>query len=343
MRLVLAEAAPLGEEQGLLGTAPSAAYETARPEEDPFKRAALLNRALAANPRNTAARIELGLLLEAQGETDDAEASLLEAARFDHQHLPAWTLANFYFRHQRQPEFWSWARETARLNSDDFRPLLRLAYALEPDPNRLLERLGDPLEYSLLDVLIEKDRLDQAQQLARILMARPNAKREAMLGLSTRQIAHGNASAALELWNWLHPPADPLAEPPDGEGFRPKLIANPGVEADWNPGRIVFRFDGTESDVFPLLEQAVAVPVTVSRYRLLYELSGPAEGLNFSLGGAFQPVLGSAARFSLPAAYTNLDRLRIVQFRLYYHRAPGVIPLQGELTIRNLHLIREEP
>jgi hypothetical protein len=338
VRLISAECAPTDEVPILRGTA-----EEDPVKQNPVKRAQLLRWALAANPRDTSASIELGLLQESLGETREAEESLLRAARFDHQHLAAWTLANFYFRRQNQAAFWTWAQETARLNFDDLRPLLRLACALEPEPGKVLDRLGDRSGYQLLDVLIELDRMDRAQQLARILMRRPDTKREAVLDLTTRQIAHGRASDANELWSWLHPPADPLAEPPDGEGFRPKLIRNPGLETEWNPGRIVFRFGEIQSDAFPLLERVVAVPVSAARYRLVYEFAGSVEGLNFSLDGVVRPVNGADARFPLEAGRYNQDHLRLVPLRLYYHRTPGAQKLQGELTLRKLHLIQEKP
>jgi len=351
VRLITAEIAPAGEAQRWLGSAPNAEYETEpTAEEDALQKAARLKRALTANPRKTWARIELGLLWESEGKTEKAEDCLLEAARTDHQQLAAWTLANFYFRHEKQDDFWHWARETVRLNFDDVRPLLRLAYAVDPDPRFLVGRLGEGVAYPLLDVLLEKDRMDKSQELARMLMARPAARRETILDLSTRQIAHRNASWALELWNWLGPPADPLARPPDGQGFRPRLETNPGVQTEWTPGRIVFRFDGTESDTLPLLEQAVAAPASAVRYRLLFEFSGPTEGLDFSLGSRVRP-LGRGARpapgplvsFSLPADHSTLGPMRIVPFRLYYRRTPGVPPLQGELTLGHLQLIQEEP
>lgn len=107
-------------------------------------------------------------LAEEQSDPAQAERDLLEAARLDHQYLPAWTLTNFYFR-RGSSEFWPWARKAARLSYDGFRPLLELANAGEPDPLAVIERLGGAEKLTLdeLDVLISEGRLDAAQTVAR--------------------------------------------------------------------------------------------------------------------------------------------------------------------------------
>src|SRR5580658_1806575 len=101
-----------------------------------------LDAALQANPRLSSAWVAQGLAAEEAGEMDQAERDLLEAARVDRRYLPAWTLANFYFRRQSAAQFWTWARRAAALTYDDFRPLLALARAVEPHPRALIEKLG---------------------------------------------------------------------------------------------------------------------------------------------------------------------------------------------------------
>ena len=85
-------------------------------------------------PRVASLWIDLGLSQERQGRFDQAEASLLHAAQVDKRLLPAWTLANFYFRRSNEGEFWRWANVASARVYDDFRPLLRLCDALEQDP-----------------------------------------------------------------------------------------------------------------------------------------------------------------------------------------------------------------
>jgi hypothetical protein len=124
----------------------------------------------ARSPRNTDATIEYALQRERAGDPG-AEAILQVAARFDRRYLPAWTLANYYFRSGEAQRFWLWARRAAALNPHDFRPLLRLASYWAPQPTVLLEHLGrrPALLLAYLDQLIAEGRLDDAAVVAEVL------------------------------------------------------------------------------------------------------------------------------------------------------------------------------
>jgi len=130
--------------------------------------------AATLNPRLAIAWIHLGLDAEAEGNLAEAEIDLLRGARVDRQYVPAWTLANFYFRRGDAASFWPWARKAAALTFDDYRPLLRLADLLEPSPREVATRLGGnpPLLRAYTDVLIGAGRLDAAQEIASLLAAR---------------------------------------------------------------------------------------------------------------------------------------------------------------------------
>ncbi len=121
-----------------------------------------------ANPRDTSISLQLGLEQERLGDLSQAESILLTAAHFDRQYLPAWTLANFYFRRENQPQFWAWAARASAINSNDFRPLLRLADAVTLDPDTLIAHLGDRPELlrAYLDLLIGQARFTDAQKVA---------------------------------------------------------------------------------------------------------------------------------------------------------------------------------
>jgi hypothetical protein len=132
-----------------------------------------LRAAVSLNPRAASAWISLGLDTEADGNLPQAEADLLQAARVDHQYLPAWTLTNFYFRRGDSTRFWLWAQRAATLTFDDYRPLLRLADAFDRSPKSVATRLagGAPLLRAYLDLLIGEGRLDAAQEIAGSLAA----------------------------------------------------------------------------------------------------------------------------------------------------------------------------
>lgn len=123
------------------------------------------------NPRDTSASLQFALEQERAGHTAEAERTLLKAARYDHQYQPAWTLANYYLRQNQLDQFWYWARRAAELSYDDGRPLLRLATAIENDPEVVLDRLGrrPVLLRTYLDILIGQNRRDAAWQVASML------------------------------------------------------------------------------------------------------------------------------------------------------------------------------
>ena len=123
--------------------------------------------------RHTHSALQRALELERSGDFAHAEAILLEAAHFNRQYLPAWTLANFYFRRANHEQFWRWAARAAAINPYDFRPLLRLAEALEPEPTTVLSHLGDRAELlrCYLDILIGEARMSEAQYVATRLRA----------------------------------------------------------------------------------------------------------------------------------------------------------------------------
>jgi hypothetical protein len=184
--------------------------DRASSEPDRSRRRDLLRDAVAANGRSSEARIYLGLDLE-QGETHRdlaaAEEALLEAARLDRQHLPSWTLANFYFRQGRVEEFWRWAARAGNLTYDDYRPLMTLADRMEPDGARLLNRLhgNHRLTRTYLDFAIGQHRMETAQQAARALLRfRDPADRDRVLGLAERQSASGREDDARELRTAIH-------------------------------------------------------------------------------------------------------------------------------------------
>ncbi len=190
IRLIVAEAEfRLHPEAALGSTMPSPtlsrAADLARLESSPDE----LRAAVSLNPRLSSAWIQLGLDAEADGNLPEAETDLLRAASVDRLYVPAWTLANFYFRRGDAAKFWPWAKRAADLTYDDYRPLLRLADALETSPPRVATRLGSgaPLLRAYLDILINAHRLDSAREVAGLLAARHDpADRERLAAFAER-------------------------------------------------------------------------------------------------------------------------------------------------------------
>ena len=109
---------------------------------DPGTAQVLFERAVRLNPYDASSWISLGLIDEKQGDLAQAEANLLRASAVDATWLPNWSLANFYFRHQRWDAFWSSARKAAQMAPDDATSLLRLAWYAAPSETEIQDRLG---------------------------------------------------------------------------------------------------------------------------------------------------------------------------------------------------------
>lgn len=350
---------------GLLGSSPDASYLEILADADPGSEEVWIGRALEENPRLTSARMRLGLLEEQQGDPNSAERTLLTAARYDHQYLPAWTLANYYFRRGNPEGFWQWSRIALRRSDENARPILRLASLLESDEEALLNRLqaSDLVTYTYLDFQIGSGRLDSAQRVARLALRQTRIRRNQLLDLCSRQLRAGNASWALELWNALNAPLDPergpvLAEPvfgaTDGQGFRVPVVTNKGISAELRGAEANLTFDGSQADSLTLLDYPIPAPNHRIRYRVEYQYRTSATGVRWSLAGQQGPEILPASdwrtaewvvaepasrRFSTNgAAARTSNGLRILSLELRYHREPGTTPARGELAIRDLHV-----
>ena len=363
VRLIWAEQAFLGDSATpvhralrLLGSTPNAAYwERLADLEQKDLPQPSLKRALEVNPRLTEARVRLGLLQEQDGNYGLAEETLLEAARYDRQYLPAWTLANYYFRRNNQNRFWQWARVAVPLDSGDPRAVLRLASAAEPDELAVLDQLQDieQTAYPYMDLLIGAGRLEAAQRVARLVLGSREIRRDRLIDLSTRQLKAGNIAWALEIWNALNFSLEPergpvlasaVFETPDGQGFHLTPASNPGVQTDWRGGEAVFSFEGVEPDDCPLFDQPIPAPQHRLRYRLRYEYKSSASGARWRMAGWESPAL------PLQEAWRSVEwtisiasgpggvNLRILPLQLLYRRDPGTTPARGELDLRNLQL-----
>jgi len=319
-----------------------------------------LRGALRANPRDSTAWIELGLIAEHARNGSEAARDLAQAAQVDRQYLPAWTLANYSFRRGDAAGFWPAAAHAASLAYDDLRPLLDLCDRMEPDPGIALARLGPSarLERAYLDLLIGKNRLDAAQDVARLMLARPSPENAARLTAFTeRLIAAGAETPALEIWNGLGKFAilDPahgvvltngdFVMSPSGAGFDWRLPGPAGLLTHWSPATLSFSFSGSESDDCALLEQWA--PLAVRRYRLSFEYQTPgippATGLRWAItppNGAGSQSAGLASaptwqqrRWSFVSEHAGLARVRFL-----YRRQPGTPRANGRVELRHVRL-----
>lgn len=341
--------------------AASAAYWDAWADRAPTRAQVreALRSAVTADPRDSAAWISLGLAAEGAGELAEAARDFETAEQVDRQYLPAWSAANFFFRHGDTARFWPAAAHAAAMAYDDLAPLIDLADRMEPDPVAALSRLGQArsLERAYLDFLIVKGRWAGAQSIAWKLEAHHDPlDAERLLGFVDRLLAAERGAEALALCRKIANCPVPAAGAasalangnfqfaPAGHGFDWRVKAPPTVGPEWQSGRMGFRLSGSEPDQYSLLEQPVLV--VPRRYCLRFEFRIPGAGLRWvadqdAASGQISPAYAGAedrrewrkAEWFFTPARAGLARLRLI-----YRREPGSLPATGRAGVRNLSL-----
>lgn len=243
--------------------------------DGPARASSHLRHAVNSNPRDSRAWVELGLLAESSGAAAEAEKCLLQAARYDKQFDPAWSLANFYFRQSEQgaaapsgagesllpprfarrefPEntlvtgprkFWHWAHAAASMSYSDLTPLFRLCFLMTGDTGQILDQVVVPVrrvEHNYLDFLLVTGRLAAAGPAARRIIASAGPDDAATLLTDVDfQLRAGNRDEALWLWNALVDrklvAGKPL-DPPRGVALTNPDFSHPPLASgfDWRP------------------------------------------------------------------------------------------------------------
>jgi len=330
---------------------------------DSARRLCALERAVALNPRDSAAWIDLGMEAEARGDLPRAEKALLEAARVDRTSQPRWTLANYYFRREIHESFWHWARQAAAMSYGDVTALFRLCWRTTPDPEWISEHVaGDRanLLRQFLDYLISGNHLEAAETVAHRLVrvSGPDAA-SPLLAYCERLIERGHLEPAVRTWNALAtrgliglPPLAPdagrvltngdFSAPPLGRGFDWRFHRHEGVSVartSASPGvRLVF--SGRQPEDCELAAQFLPLrPGTAYRLSYRYRTAGvpAAGGLEWRVSGVRSAPLSSPEwrdeSLEFVAAASAPRGLS-----LHYRRAPGTTRIEGELWIAQVRL-----
>ena len=304
-----------------------------------YRRAAELSPALAAP------WIGLGLAAEASGDLVAAEQHLLEAARRDHQFLPKWTLANFYFRQQRSTQFWQWAHDAAEINHDDLTALYRLCLATGEDPLRTLRDVVPTrakARRQFLELALELDQLPAAGAAAELVAAEKRPKdRELLLATCDRLIQANLAERAVRLWNVLTPTTRLLTNgdfqtAPSGHGFDWRTSASPGFRLYPSAAGLAIEFAGTEDQVIPLCQVLALTPGRSYQASCSYQAeltSGAAP--RWRAGQLLSPPLAPESHQIL---WTFQADRPLVELCLAARREPGQPRARGRLLVRNLSI-----
>ncbi len=286
------------------------------------------------NPRAGAPHIDCGLDAESRHDFNSAERELLAAAQLDRQYLPAWTLANYYFRRGDRNRFLPWARRAAELCYDDLNPLLQLADAF--DPGRATDELGGSAKQkrAYLDLLIRSHRWDEAMVIARNMTDSQSAER--LRAFTTQLIGANRGAQAAEIWAHVEDHGD---HAPTGEGFDWRIGVCNHMTGRWRDGVFEFTLDGFQPEVVTLLERPVFLsgPPLPVRYRY----SSDVAGLHFAIDHKAGPAIENSVQAPTDwrdAEHTFVTReMGLARLVLYYRRDPGSVAAQGRIRVGNIH------
>jgi hypothetical protein len=331
-----------------------------------------LDRALALNPRYSAAWIARGLENEAAGDRKKGEASLLQAAEIDRLYLPRWTLANFYLRGGDLPRFWRWARLAAGMASDPA-ALFQLCWRASDNAREILQQVipdTPAVREAYLDFLVRTNRLEAAGPLAVELSQRAGASQlDLLLRYCDALLAAGQTSPALQVWNALaarriipYGPLDPrtgasltngdLAAAPMLRGFdwRPASVEGSALSFDSGSREMSLSLSGKQPESCDFVEQYLPVLPNVKyhfRYRYRTQDLAAETGLVWSFvgGRTVAELAAGAVRASSGwneqtlefSTGSGSDLLRVL---LRYRRPPGSMRAEGSVVFTRFTLER---
>lgn len=340
-------------------------------DTDPARAAQALRRAVALNPMDSRSWIDLALRYETDGDSSQAERCLLRASEVDRTYLPAWSLANFYFRRDDTQRFWLWAGTAAGMLYGDPAPLFRLAGAVAEDEN-LIERLNlrnADLRAAYLGYVLAKDRAGLIHPVTqRLLMDGRQEDVPLLLAACDRLLDLRRSGEAIEIWNRLSGskriPYGPVSAsggaalmngsfslPLSSHGFdwRAPDIYGVSVASEEEPGGLRLTFSGRQPESCEPLSQLVPVREN-ARYELDYRYStaGIAGGSGISWNLEFADVKDSEpVTVPIPLAETEGSQAvpfdtppgcRLVRLSLGYRRAPGTTRVEGRIVLRQVRL-----
>ena len=323
----------------------------------------LLETAIKDDPYNAEADIELGLRLEAAGNYPRAEKMLLDAFAVDRTFLPRWTLANFYFRRNNLPAFWTWARTAAEMPSDSTEPLFELCWHVSSDPHEIEAKIlnnNPELVRQYLNFLLAKNQLPAAAEVADRLTQAGDRKTDdpQMFSVVDRLIAANAGDAAKALWNvliekhWVvadsGAPNNPnFARVPLPVRFDWALSSSVGLHSWPGPSGLETEFSGEEPEICTIAEQVVVLPPGNYKLESSYRTDAisPQTGLRWQIVAegsgkvlAESPDLSSEALSRADMAFSIPPEASLIRLRLQYERALGTPRISGTLVIPSVQI-----
>lgn len=285
------------------------------------------------SPRDSTSRIRLGLMAEQRGDIALAEKRLKAAYDVDHQYETLWTLANFYLRQGRTPEFWKWIRSALEFSYGDRSPAFDLCWRMSNDAAEI-QRLAIPQRAEVEGAYLL---YAMARHPEAIMPATSGVHEPALLlGAVDQLLELGRFEDAVAVWVQAGREAPKGVtgsrfEPPQtGQGFDLRIARVEGVTQstlDAERGHRI-RLSGKQPESAELMKQYVGGLVSGARYRLEVETDGDAHAFEWRVAG--QPV-AVGGEF--------VARASVVPLTLNYVRPRGEVRGEGTLDIRSVRVL----
>lgn len=335
--------------------------QLARLDEDHAE--SLLQASLRLNAYNSEAAIDLGLRYEANGDFGRAEQYLLQAFAVDRTYAPRFSLANYYFRRDDLPAFWTWAQRAAEMPADDLGALFALCWHVTPDAETIQTKIlgSDPeLNRQFVDFLVNKGEERAAVQPGMdLIRVGDEGTDQGRLYSLIDQLIHANDSAdADSLWRQLireHWIADDgtipynhaFARDPLPSHFDWRFSAFSGLHSWPGPSGLMTEFTGDEPENCPIAEVTVSLPP--GKYRL--ESSYRTESIPANSGIHWQitepgtetvivstPSLSGDAPGNVSVPFSVGADQSLLHLQLVYERALGTSRIQGTLVVPSVRI-----
>ncbi len=306
---------------------------------------AVLQQEAALSPMSSAPRIRLGLAAEIRGENATAERWLLEAASIDRQYEPRWTLANFYFRQQREDQFWKSMREALEISYGDRRPAFDLCWRMGDAATILTRAIPEKRDViaQYLWYVLESHRDAIAPAAMKLAALDQVEDRPQILAATDALIEASDAQAARALWQTISvikPEGiinGDFGSEPLQHGFDWRWSYIPGIvniPFDQHPTSwLRIAFDGREPESATLLTQIVNLTPR-QRYRLSWQARpnglGTPSGIEWNIAGQHAEISERDLRFTAAGDLAPLT--------LTYRRPAGQARAEGSIEISRVAL-----
>ena len=319
-----------------------------------------LRRAALLEPSNPARWLRLAAAAEWSGDSALDGDCLRRAAKLSRLYQPRYLLAQYYFRREDAPAFFSWAQQALQMAYGDVSTLLDLCRRMQPDAELFAHQAlaaPPPVRRQFLTFLLRRREIGAAAGLARALTESARAADlPALYDFCNVSLDAGEAASAAAVWNVLcrrglapYPPLIPEngARVTNADFRRPALATAfdwhieppPGIRIVQVTGEWRATFSGDEPQACTLAWQYLPL-LPKRRYRVRIDAApleeSSTEGIGWSLfhradDGVWREwIPGREPEFSAPSA--------LVRLALTYRRPYGSPRLAGTVAIRGIHL-----